>query len=214
VFPAAYIPLLLSRRIREREGVHSPRAVFLTGWAGIRGSITLAAALSIPFATSTGQPFPDRELIILLAASVIIVTLLLNGSTLPLLIRWLDIRGDRIAEGEERAARMATTQAAIESLRKRLPRLKSGEETAFANSLLSQYEQKLRRYSANAERKSVLEAQHATQRRIWLAAIAAERAELMQMRETDVINDDVLRRLQVDLDLEETRVAGVARDAI
>ena len=58
VFPAAYVPLLLSKRIREREGVHSPRAVFLTGWAGIRGSITLAAALSIPFVTSTGRAIP------------------------------------------------------------------------------------------------------------------------------------------------------------
>jgi len=214
VFPAAYLPLLLSKRIRDSEGVHSPRAVFLTGWAGIRGSITLAAALSIPFATSTGEPFPGRELIILLAASVIIVTLLVNGMTLPLLIRWLDIRGDRIAEREERAARIATAQAAIESLRKRLPRLKTSEETAFANSLLGQYEERLRRYSANAERRSLLDAQHATQRRIWLAAIAAERAELMQMRETDVINDEVLRRLQVDLDLEETRIAGAARNAI
>ena len=214
VFPAAYLPLLLSRRIREHEGVHSPRAVFLTGWAGIRGSVTLAAALSIPYLTSTGAPFPGRELIILLAASVIIVTLLLNGMTLPWLIRWLDIRGDRIAEREERAARIATAQAGIESLRKQLSRLKSPEETAFANSLLGQYEQRLRRFSANAERKSVLDAQHATQRRIWLATIAAERAELMQMRETDVINDDVLRRLQVDLDLEETRIVGAPRDAI
>jgi CPA1 family monovalent cation:H+ antiporter len=170
VFPAAYLPLLLSRRIREREGVHSPRAVFLTGWAGIRGSITLAAALSIPLVTSTGEPFPGRELIILLAASVIIVTLLVNGMTLPLLIRWLDIRGDRIAEREERAARIATAQAAIESLRKRLPRLTTSEETAFANSLRGQYEQRLQRYSANAERRSRLDAQHASERRIWLAA--------------------------------------------
>jgi ribosomal protein L19E len=145
---------------------------------------------------------------------VIIVTLLVNGMTLPLVIRWLDIRGDRIAEREERAARIATAQAAIESLRKRLPRLTTSDETAFANSLLAQYEQRLQRYSANADRRSLLDAQHATQRRIWLATIAAERAELMQMRETDVINDEVLRRLQVDLDLEETRVAGVARNAI
>jgi CPA1 family monovalent cation:H+ antiporter len=188
--------------------------VFLTGWAGIRGSITLAAALSIPFVTSTGAPFPGRELIILLAASVIVVTLVVNGMTLPLLIRWLDIRGDRIAEREERAARIATAQAAIESLRKRLPRLNNSEETAFANSLLGQYEERLQRYSANAERKNLLDAQHATQRRIWLAAIAAERAELMHMRETDIINDEVLRRLQVDLDLEEARIAGIARNAI
>jgi CPA1 family monovalent cation:H+ antiporter len=99
-------------------------------------------------------------------------------------------------------------------LRKRLPRLTTGEETAFANSLLGQYEQRLQRYSANAERRSRLDAQHASERRIWLAAIAAERSELMQMRETDVINDEVLRRLQVDLDLEETRITGAARDAI
>ena len=112
--------------------MHSPRAVLLSWWAGIRGSITLAAALSIPYVTSTGAPFPGRELIILLAASVIVVTLLLNGMTLPWVIRWLDIRGDRIAEREERAARIATAQAAIESLRKRLSRKTSPEETAFA----------------------------------------------------------------------------------
>jgi CPA1 family monovalent cation:H+ antiporter len=213
VFPAAYLPLLLSKRIREREGIHSPRAVFLTGWAGIRGSITLAAALSIPFATSAGAPFPGRELIILLAACVIIITLLVNGLTLPLLIRWLDIHGDRIAEREERAARIATAQAAIDALRKRVLALRTSEETAFANSLLGQYEQRLERYSANTERRTRLDAQFATQRRIWLAAIAAERAELMQMRETDVINDEVLRRLQVDLDLEETRIVGAGRNA-
>ncbi|MGH8798623.1 MAG: Na+/H+ antiporter [Casimicrobiaceae bacterium] len=213
VFPAAYLPLLLSKRVREREGIHSPRAVFFTGWAGIRGSITLAAALSIPFATSTGAPFPGRELIILLAACVIIVTLLANGLSLPLLIRWLDIRGDRIAEREERAARIATAQAAIDALRKRIPTLKTGDETAFAKSLLAQYEQRFERYSADAERKTRLDAQFATQRRIWLATIAAERAELMQMRETDIINDEVLRRLQVDLDLEETRVVGAGRNA-
>jgi CPA1 family monovalent cation:H+ antiporter len=112
------------------------------------------------------------------------------------------------------AARIATAQAAIETVRRRLPRLTTSEETAFANSLLGQYEQRLQRYSANAERRIRLDAQQAAERRIWLAAIAAERAELMQMRETDVINDEVLRRLQVDLDLEETRITGAARNAI
>ena len=215
VFPAAYVPLLLSRRIREREGVHSPRAVFLTGWAGIRGSITLAAALSIPFVTSTGAPFPGRELIILLAASVIIVTLLVNGMTLPLLIRWLDIRGDRIAEREERAARIATAQAAIESLRKRLPRL------------TSQRGNRVREFAARADTSSGCSATRPMRREGAGSTPSTRRsagsgwrrsppsaAELMQMRETDVINDEVLRRLQVDLDLEETRITGAARDAI
>ena len=213
VFPAAYLPLFLSRRIREREGIHNPRAVFLTGWAGIRGSVTMAAALSIPFAAAGGAPFPGRDLIILLAASVIVVTLLVNGMALPFVIRTLGIHGDRIAEREERAARIATAQAAIEALRRRLPSLKTAEESAFATSLLGGYEQRVQRYSANAERRTRLDAQHASQRSIWLAALAAERAELMQMRETDIINDEVLRRLQVDLDLEETRISGATRDA-
>jgi CPA1 family monovalent cation:H+ antiporter len=112
VYPAAYLPPLLSRRVREREGFQAPRAIFVVGWAGIRGAVTLAAALSIPLTTATGAPFPGRDLLILLASAVIVITLLFNGLTLPWLIRWLDIRGDGIAEREERAARLATAQAA------------------------------------------------------------------------------------------------------
>ncbi len=213
VFPAAYLPLLLFKRIRDREGIHSPRAVFLTGWAGIRGSVTLAAALSIPLTTASGAPFPGRDLIILLAASVIIVTLLVNGLSLPLVIRWLKIRGDSIAEREERAARIATAQAATDELRKHLPRLKAPEEIAFANGLLSQYQHRLDRYSANAERRHRLDATYDSQRRLWLTAVNAERAELMQMHAADEINDEVLRLLQGDIDIEEALIVGAGKRA-
>ena len=213
VFPAAYLPLVLSKRIREREGIHSPRLVFLTGWAGIRGSVTLAAALSIPLLTTSGAPFPERDLIILLAASVIVITLLVNGLTLPLFIHALKIRGDGIAEREERAARMATGQAAIGALRQLLPGLTKPEEAAFAQSLLAQYERRLQRHSANAERRHQLDALHESERQIWLAAVTAERAELMQMHDENAINDEVLRVLQSDIDLEEALVVGAARRA-
>ena len=94
VYPGTYLPVLLFRRIREREAPRSPRAVFLVGWSGLRGSVTMAAALSIPLVTAAGTPFPGRDLVIFLAATTILLTLVVNGLTLPLLIRRLGVRGD------------------------------------------------------------------------------------------------------------------------
>ncbi len=212
VFPAAYLPLLLSKRIRKREGIHSPRLVFLTGWAGIRGSVTLAAALSIPLTTATGAPFPGRDRIILLASGVIVITLLLNGLTLPLFIRVFKIRGDGKAEREERAARIATSQAAIAALNKKLPELKAADDVAFVKSLVAQYQQWFDRHSANAERRHHLDKKHDTRKELWLEALRAERDELMNMRKQNVIDDEVHRRLQTDLDLRETLIAGASED--
>ena len=211
VFPAAYLPLWLFRHIREREGTRDAREVFLVAWAGIRGSVTLAAALSIPLVTASGAPFPFRELIILLAASVIVVTLLLNATTLPFFIRLLKIRGDGIAAREERAARIATAQAAIAALQLRLSQATQADETRFAQALLTQYEHRLQRHSANADRRQHLDALHDTQRDIWLDAVKAERKELMELRKADVINDEVMRVLQADIDLEETLIVGATR---
>ncbi|HEX9276860.1 MAG TPA: Na+/H+ antiporter [Casimicrobiaceae bacterium] len=208
VFPAAYLPLWLFRSIREREGTRDPREVFLVGWAGIRGSVTLAAALSIPLVTASGTSFPFRELIILLAASVIVITLLVNGFTLPWVIRWLEVRGDGIAEREERAARLATAQAAATAIRQELPRLTEPAERDYANALIDEYERRIQRDSANAERRRQLDAFRDAERRLRLAALRAERDELMQLRESDVINDEVLRIIQSDLDHVESLLSG------
>jgi CPA1 family monovalent cation:H+ antiporter len=213
VFPAAILPPLLSKRIRDTEGMRSPRLIFLVGWAGIRGSVTMAAALSIPLLTASGARFPGRDLIILLAASVIVVTLLINGLTLPFVIRALNIRGDGIAEREERAARIATAQAAVDALRQLLPTLDRAEETTYAQTLIDRYQSHLHRHSANADRRRHLDSLHESQRRIWLAAVDAERAELMQLRDADEINDEVLRVLQADIDVEEALIVGAARRA-
>jgi Na+/H+ antiporter len=211
VFPASYLPLLLSKRARVRDGAYRPRHVFIVGWAGVRGSLTLAAALSLPLTTASGAPFPGRGLLILLAASVIVVTLLVNATTLPFFIRLLKIRGDGVAAREERAARIATAQAGITALRQRLTAASAGEETRFAQALLAQYEHRLQRHSANADRRQHLDALHDTQRDIWLDAVNAERKELMEMRAADVINDEVMRVLQADIDLEETLIVGATR---
>jgi len=208
VFPAAYIPLAFFRSIREREGIHDPRNVFIVGWGGIRGAVTMAAALSIPLATASGAPFPGRELIIFLAAAVILITLVIHGLTLPLAIRWLDVRGDGAAEREERAARLAAAQAAATAIRKELPRLTESAEIAYANALIGEYERRAAQHSANAERRRHIDATHDAERRLRLAALQAERDELMQLRDTDVINDEVLRVIQSELDHVESLLAS------
>ena len=211
VFPGAYLPRLLSKRIRSREAAPGPRLVFLVGWAGIRGSVTLAAALSIPLLTASGAPFPGRNLVILLASSVIVITLLLNALTLPLFIRWFGIRASGPAETEERAARIATAQAAADAIRRELPRLQRPEEVDFARRLLAEYEQRLHDHTANSERRTRLAALRDAEKRIRLAALSAERDELMQLRDGDVINDEVLRVVQTDIDHAESLLAGSTR---
>ena len=136
VYPAAHLPPLLVRRIRESEGFRNPAGIFLVGWAGLRGSVTMAAALSIPLITAAGAPFPGRDLIIFLAGATIVLTLVINGLTLPWLIRILDLHGDGNAQREERAARIAIAQAASSALRESLPKLKRVEEIALAQRLI------------------------------------------------------------------------------
>jgi monovalent cation/hydrogen antiporter len=200
VFPAAYLPLLLSRRIREREGIHRPQNVFIVGWAGIRGAVTLAAALSIPLTTASGEPFPGRSLIILLAASVILITLLVHGLSLPLFIRWLGVRADGVSDQEQRVARLATAQAAAAALRKELAHIKEPAERTYAQSLIDEYERDVARLSSNARRRVYVDGLRQAERRLRLAALRAERDELQELRDTDVINDEVLRTIQADLD--------------
>ena len=153
------------------------------------------------------------ELIILLAASVIVITLVVNGLTLPWVIRWLRFRGDGTAEREERAARLATAQAAAAAIRQELPRLTKPAERDYAKALIDEYELRIQDDSADAERRRQVEAIRDTERRLRLAALRAERDELMQLRESDVINDEVLRIIQSDLDHVESLVAGSGRRA-
>ena len=211
VYPGTYLPRVLSRRIRETEASPSPRAVFLVGWAGIRGSVTLAAALSIPFVIASGASFPGRDLILFLAGSTIVLTLCINGLTLPFFIRVLHLHGDDGHLGEERAARLAVSQAAAGAVRAAIPGLQRAEEVAYAERLIADYESRMHRHAANAERRRDLEALAASERRIKLAALRAERVELHSLRDEQVINEQTLRAIEAEIDHAETLVTGVPR---
>ncbi|MFO1413459.1 MAG: Na+/H+ antiporter [Burkholderiales bacterium] len=208
VYPGTYLPPALFPSIRRREPVRDPRGVFIVGWAGLRGSVTMAAALSLPLVTAAGAPFPGRDEIIFLSATTILLTLLINGLTLPPLIRALGVRGDGGAERELRAGEIALAQAAAAALHRELPKLAGAAERGFAERLLDDYSRRVETHTANAERRLHLDGVAAAHRRLVLLAIAAERTELATLRDEGVINDETARTLEWRIDHAELYAAG------
>lgn len=200
VFPGAYIPRWLIQGIRKREEAPDPKRIFIVGWAGIRGAVTLAAALSIPILTANGDPFPGRALLVFLASSVIILTMVLNGLTLPLFLRRLKITGDGIAEREELEARISVAQAAIRRVQQHIHPLSFPHEQAFAAQLITFYERKIQHLANREKDESDITTQLKIERNLRLNALDAERAELFELHEKKLINEEVLRNIQRDLD--------------
>ncbi|HTP99586.1 MAG TPA: Na+/H+ antiporter [Casimicrobiaceae bacterium] len=207
IFPLANLRPFLFRKVREREGFPNPRGVFIVGWAGLRGSVTMAAALSIPLVAGGGAPFPGRDLLIFLAASSIVLTLVVNGLTLPAFIRYLGVHGDGNAEREDRAARIALAQAGGAALRESLGHLSRAEEVALARRLVDKYERLLHRLSANAGRRAELDALAESERNLMRKALRAERAELLEMRDAGVINDETMRAIESEIDDAESSLS-------
>jgi CPA1 family monovalent cation:H+ antiporter len=206
VFPNAYVPRWLFRSIREREPRPSPARILVVGWSGIRGSVTLAAALSLPFVGNAGQPFPERDLLIFLAASLIVITLVVHGMTLPLLIKWLGIAGDGIAEREERAARIAVAQAAIERIRQHAPN--SPHEQALVAQLIASYERKIQHLATEEKDRENIDTQLKAERALRLNALSAERQELFRLHRNKTINEEVLRAIQREIDYVESSLTA------
>jgi CPA1 family monovalent cation:H+ antiporter len=132
VFPAAYLPFVLSRKVRKAEKRPSWQGVFLCGWAGIRGTVTLAAALSIPLLMPNGSLFPYRHIVIFLALGVIAATLLIQGTTTERVIHWLGLHEDGIRQKEDNLARTTAVGAGLEALRA----LQSPDNSAAKNAAL------------------------------------------------------------------------------
>src|SRR5271170_7512580 len=206
VFPAAYLPRLLFKNIRRRDPYPSWRHVTLIGWTGMRGVVSLAAALAIPLTIQSGDPFPDRDLILFLTFIVILATLVVQGLSLPLLIRWLGVKDDGSMEKEERAARLKANQTALARLNE------IGEhEPAKASALQrlrAEYEDHIRQVQG-AEFKNAgtaLRLFSSEFERLSHEALQVERRTILQLRNEDAIADEVLRRIQQDIDLAEARL--------
>ena len=213
VFPLAYAPRLLFRRRRGEDPWPSWRTTLLVAWAGMRGAVTLAAALAIPLTIDAGGPFPNRDLIIFLAFGVILATLLLQGLTLAPLIKLLGIddAGDDF-EQEEVDARLRAAEAALD----RLDEL-AAEEWALDDTVdrvRGAYTYRQRRFSARTgdfdggiDGDGIdYETRSEAYQRLVRELLDTQRAALLDLRDSGAINDDVLRRIERELDLEDSRL--------
>ncbi|MCW2975436.1 MAG: Na+/H+ antiporter [Actinomycetia bacterium] len=206
IYPATYLPRLLSRTIRERDPYPPWQYPTLIGWTGLRGAVTLAAALALPLTTSSGEPFPQRELLIYLAFCVILATLVVQGLSLPLLIRLLHLEDDGTAAKEETKARIYAADAALA----RLDEL-AGEEWVredTAERMRGLYRFRQNRFSArfDAEDDGAIEQRSQNYQRLRRELLDAERQAVVELRRIGRINDDVMNVVQRDLDLEDARL--------
>lgn len=208
VFPSAYLPYLLTPRTWHDDYRPTWRGVLVTGWAGMRGTITLAAALSIPLTMEDGRPFPGRDTVIFLSFAVIGVTLLLQGMTLEGLITRLGLKADDSTFREERLARIAAVEAGLAYLRSATAG--SVEEQAALTIVVSEYEHRLAELTAEGATRESARARRSAGQRHRLAALKAERAAIDDLWRRDVITDDTHRPLQQLLDHEEVTLNGQA----
>ena len=207
VFPGAYLPRLLFPRIRARESAPPIRNVLVLGWAGMRGVVSLAAALALPSVVATGAPFPERDLVIFLTFSVIIATLVGQGLSLPWLIRRLGIGDDGSTAHEELHAREAAAFAALERLDGLAVEWPGHME--LIDHLREQQEHATEHLEHDHETGETAMDQEATEHAaIRRGMIDAQRLAVIDLRDRGVIGDEAMRRVERDLDLEELRAEG------
>jgi monovalent cation/hydrogen antiporter len=202
VFPGAYIPRL-SKKIREREPEVSLKLVTIVAWSGMRGVVSLAAALALPEVISNNQPFPHRDLIIFLTFCVIFSTLILQGLTLRPLIKWLKISsGTREAEIEQKA-RLEIASAVIEHIEENYSYALSAETL---NLVKNKYEVRIFRIRKDLIDQKFNDNQLKEFLRIQQELLNMERQLILDMRTKGKIGDEVLKKIEYELDLEDTRL--------
>jgi Na+/H+ antiporter len=213
VFPKAYLPRrLLPRRLRELDPYPPWQHVIAIGYTGMRGVVSLAAALALPLTAEGGAPFPGRDLILFLTFCVILVTLVLQGLSLPFLIRRLGLAGDvEEEEREEIKARQLAAEAALERIEELEGEDWVREDTA--ERMRGLYEFRRRRFAAQLTGQSEdeedgdnYEERSAGFQRFRRELLGAERAELLKLRDLGRLSDETRRRIERDLDLEDARL--------
>jgi monovalent cation/hydrogen antiporter len=204
VFPGGYISYLIRYRLlKQHVQPLNSRSLVVIGWSGMRGVLTLAAALSLPVVTANGEPFPYRAGLIFLAFAVILVTLVGQGLTLPTLMRRLGVCEGPGQRQSERAARKLLLQSALDKLQSM--KLPEDEGTREAASLLErEYQQRLQGVEDEDVEEDTIDVDRKYQE-LAFRLRQVERQELVQLREHDLVHDSILRELEKDLDLADLR---------
>jgi CPA1 family monovalent cation:H+ antiporter len=209
VFPLAYGPRFFFRRIRERDPYPAWQAVTIIAWTGMRGAVSLAAALALPLVTNAGAGFPHREEIIFLAFCVILGTLVIQGLSLPALVHLLGVEDDTTArDREESKARVHATRAALARIDELASEDWVRDETA--ERVRRSYDYRLRRFSARFEDPDgdavAYEERSAAYQRLVREIIDAQRRALLELRAKGAIDDDLMHAIERELDYEDSRL--------
>jgi Na+/H+ antiporter len=208
-----YLPYVLFRGLRKENAVPTPRNVAIVAWMGMRGAVSLAAALALPASTDGGEPFAERPVILFAVFCVILGTLVLQGLSLPWLIRALHVEpdDDDVLEQEGRA-RLQAAEAALE----RIDFLEREEWTRgeSVERLRGIYSYRRKRFAARFDDDvddGAIEDRSSAWGRMMFEVIDAQREAIDGMRRAGEISDEVRRIVERDLDLEESRLNEVRR---
>ena len=205
VYGETYIAYAVQRWVQKVEVEEpEPQRLFVIGWGGMRGVLSLAAAVSLPYALPDGRTFPQRSMIIYLAFCLIVATLVVQGLTLPWLIRRLGLSERFGMKDEEQEARRVLLREALVHLDRK--RSKNRDHSAIFGELIASYQQRLDAMPAEREGHVQGLVDQAPRSAAILEVLQAERVALIRLWDEGQVDDEVLRTLQRELDLEENRV--------
>jgi CPA1 family monovalent cation:H+ antiporter len=200
----------VDRRAVQRTRRVNWRLRVVSNWAGFRGAVSLAAALAVPLTTHRGAPFPDRHLIIFVVCVVILVTVLVQGTTLPDVVRWARMPEDASHADELQLARCRGSQAALEALP-----VVAGE-IGISDELLRRLQKEYEEHAAlieaggDADAPNEVAERNDQLRRVRLGVLEHKRRAIIELRDQNRIDDIVLREVQSVMDLEEVRLLDPA----
>jgi CPA1 family monovalent cation:H+ antiporter len=211
MFPATYWPRRFSASLARRDPAPPWQFPFLLAFTGVRGIVSLAAALAIPFLTSEGLPFPQRDMILFLTFAVILVTLVGQGLALPLVIRWLGLaNAGAVEQAADRQQEFAARRQAIDAALGRLDEIESERrvELDLLERLRGQNHERLRRVEHRSQGdESHREAQEAHDQ-VEFGLIEAERQRVNELYRSGDLKDDARRRIERELDLREAQLVS------
>jgi len=206
VIPGTYLTAWMRR---EKRPIQNPgSASIVLGWAGMRGAVSLAAALALPLTIDAGGPFPNRELIIFLTFGVIFASLVVQGLSFPALLKVLGIEDEGRAEKEENKARIYATEAALARLEELADEDWVRDDTLERIRGMFNFRRERFRSRFDPESDGEIESRSLDYQRLLRELLVAERTAVFDLRRERRIDDLVMRRVIRDLDLEEARLDG------
>lgn len=211
MFPAAFVPRWLFRSIRTQETSPGWQGPLVIGWAGMRGVVSLASALSVPLLLSNGQEFPQRNLMLFITFVVILVTLVFQGLTLPALIRFtgIDTLEERMpTDAQEAGIRLHLRQAALTHMERNY--VADMQENELIRALQQRMQAEAQRTNNLLEALDYDESKRQALQRyhqVLLDVLRVQREELFVLRSQDVFEEEMLRHQEAQLDLDEAKIS-------